>query len=107
MDLTGKPVPGDSTRQTPPRAGLRVALDTEQPTNLFEAIEMAVLVIVTALAMVSIIVAGSEDDARRTALPAHGGVERTEMAHEAARAESRPSYASAEPGRPVSVATNR
>lgn len=106
MYLTGKPVPCDTTRQ-PQRAGLRVAPDTDQPTNIFEVIEMAVLVIVTALAMVSIIVVGSEDDGRQTVLPSPGGSERTELAHAATSAEARPSYASAEPSRDAAVARSR
>ena len=52
------------------RAGLRIDFVPDRPTSLFEAVELAVLVIVTALALVSIIVANSEysgDRRRETA----------------------------------------
>ncbi len=41
-------------------AGLRIATAGGEPTGTFVAVEMAILVIVTALAMVSIIVAGMD-----------------------------------------------
>jgi hypothetical protein len=45
-----------ASRRLNQRAGVRVAQSRNQPTGAFVAVEMAVLVIVTALAMVSIIV---------------------------------------------------
>ena len=62
MYLSGKPRPFETTSVPPQRAGLRIAPSTDEPTGVFEVIEMAVLVLVVALAMASIIVAGSEDD---------------------------------------------
>ena len=50
------------------RAGLRVA-PRDEPPGAFVAIEIAILVFVIALAMVAIIVIGSEDDARIDASP--------------------------------------
>lgn len=50
-------------RGEPQRAGLRIVMADHQPTGAFVAVEMAILVLVTALAMVAIIVAGGEDDA--------------------------------------------
>ena len=73
MEFSGKPSTFEPTPAGPQRAGLRVA-PTSQPSGLFEVIEMAVLVIVTALAMASIIVAGSEDDGR---VQARGSGERS------------------------------
>jgi|GEM_PF-3389885 len=64
MTLSGEPSTFETRPVPPQRAGLRVAPAPGQPTGLFEVIEMAVLVIVTALAMVSVIVAGGEDDSR-------------------------------------------
>ena len=46
------------------RAGVRVAPVGVKPTGVFEVVEMAVLVIVTLLAMVSIIVSSIDDDSR-------------------------------------------
>ncbi len=45
-----------------PRAGLRGGIARQEPTGLFAVIEMTVLVVVTALAMVSIIVTSGGDD---------------------------------------------
>lgn len=64
MTLSGEPSTFETSPVPPQRAGLRVAPAPGQPTGLFEVIEMAVLVIVTALAMVSVIVASGEDDSR-------------------------------------------
>ena len=50
-------------RGEPQRAGLRIVMADHQPTGAFVAVEMAILVLVTALAMVAVIVAGGEDDA--------------------------------------------
>ncbi len=46
----------------PQRAGLRIAHAAHEPTAVFAIVEMTVLVVVTALAMVSVIVASGGDD---------------------------------------------
>ncbi len=55
----------------PMRAGLRVPPPGVQPDGLFVVVEMAVLVLVVALAMVAIIVSssGPDGDVRAEALP--------------------------------------
>lgn len=57
------------------RAGLRSEPRGDQPTGAFVAIEMAVLVLVSALAMVSVIVTTcSPAEARAVMLESHGDV---------------------------------
>ncbi len=53
----------------PARAGLRIRPATAQPTGLFAAVEMTVLVIVVALAMAPAIVPGNETADRAPAAP--------------------------------------
>ncbi len=63
MYLSSKPSPLEQAGAYPEtqRAGLRIAPVAGEPTGVFVVIEMSILVIVTALAMVSIIVSNSED----------------------------------------------
>lgn len=63
MYLSSKPSPFEQAGAYPEtqRAGLRIAPTAGEPTGVFVVIEMSILVIVTALAMVSIIVSNSED----------------------------------------------
>ena len=91
MTLSGKPSTLETCSTPPQRAGLRVAPASDQPTGVFVVIEMAVLVLVTALAMVSIIVASGEDDAQRANTPS-ANVERHAPAQRNAVDDPQPSY---------------
>jgi hypothetical protein len=59
------------------RAGLRVAAASHEPPGIFAAVEMAVLVIVTVLAMASIILSSTDDgrngNAQTAASSQHAG----------------------------------
>jgi hypothetical protein len=52
------------------RAGLRVAAASHEPPGIFAAVEMAVLVIVTVLAMASIILSSADDEKSGKVQPA-------------------------------------
>ena len=103
MYVSGKSSTFETGPGRPQRAGLRVPPAPGQPTRIFEVIEMAVLVIVTALAMVSIIVAGSEDDSRQRSQPSNVGVQQRQDVREPVRRDgAAPTYAAA-PARRLSV----
>ena len=107
MYLSGKPIPFETSPVQPQRAGLRIAPAPGEPTGLFEVIEMAVLVIVTALAMVSIIVASSEDESRQRPQSSNAGVQQRPVVREPVRhGDVAATYASARAnGAAVDVAT--
>lgn len=60
LDHEAGPTPSVASRSQ--RAGLRIAPTEGEPTSIFAVVEMAILVIVAALAMVAIIVSSGETE---------------------------------------------
>ena len=100
MYLRGKPSTYENLPVALQRAGLRIAPAPGEPTGLFEVIEMAVLVIVTALALVSIIVASSEDESRQRLRPTNESAEQRVAARDQGSRDGDPGSAPTRVRRP-------